>query len=117
MMKVIEKYTKHENINYEFFTALVFNGIEKYDKVFDETELIIKKRKPKDTEKNIFYANLIIKYKVRWIFNENDFQNILDGIDNSNFVKSYKIQYINEILKNNEIPENIKKKIKLYFNI
>ena len=117
MMKVIEKYTKHENINYEFFTALVFNGIEKYDKVFDETELIIKKRKPKDTEKNIYYANLIIKYKVRWIFNENDFQNILDGINNSNFIQEYKMQYINEILKNNEIPENIKNKIKLCLNI
>lgn len=117
MMKVIEKYTKHENINYEFFITLVLKGIEKYDKIFDKTELIIKNRKPKDTEKNIFYANLIIKYKVRWIFNENNFQNILDGIDNSNFVKSYKIQYINEILKNNEIPENIKNKIKLYFNI
>lgn len=117
MMKAIEKYTKHENINYEFFTSLVFNGIEKYDKIFDKTELIIKKRKPKDTEKNISYANLIIKYKVRWIFNENDFKNILDGIDNSNFVKSYKIQYIREILKNKEIPENIKNKIKLYFNI
>lgn len=117
MMKVIEKYTKHENINYEFFKELVLNGIEKYDKVFDETELIIKKRKPKDTKKNIFYANLITKYKVRWIFNENDFQNILDGINNSNFVKSYKIQYIREILKNNEIPENTKNKIKLYFNI
>lgn len=117
MMKIIEKYTKHENINYDFFTALVSNGIEKYDKIFDKTELIIKKRKPKDTEKNISYANLIIKYKVRWIFNENDFKNILDGIDNSNFVKSYKIQYIREILKNKEIPENIKNKIKLYFNI
>lgn len=117
MMKVIEKYTKHENINYEFFTALVFNGIEKYDKVFDKTELIIKKIKPKDTKKNIFYADLIIKYKVKWIFDENDFQNILDGIDNSNFVKSYKIQYIREILNNNEIPENTKNKIKLYFNI
>ena len=45
MMKVIEKYTKHENINYKFFTALVLNAIEKYDKVFDKTELIIKKRK------------------------------------------------------------------------
>ena len=54
MMKVIEKYTKHENINYEFFTALVLNGIEKYDKIFDETELIIKKRKPKDTKKIFF---------------------------------------------------------------
>lgn len=117
MMKVIEKNIKYENINYKFFTALVLNGIEKYDKVFDKTELIIKKRKPKDTEKNISYANLIIKYKVRWIFNENDFKNILDGIDNSNFVKSYKIQYIREILKNKEIPENIKNKIKLYFNI
>ena len=51
MMKVIEKYTKHENINYEFFISLVFKGIEKYDKIFDKTELIIKKRKPKDTEK------------------------------------------------------------------
>lgn len=117
MLKIIEKYTKHENINYKFFTALVLNGIEKYDKVFDKTELIIKKRKPKDTKKNIYYADLIIKYKVRWIFDENDFQNILDGIDNSNFIKSYKIQYINEILNNNEIPENTKNKIKLYFNI
>lgn len=117
MMKVIEKNIKYENINYKFFTALVLNGIEKYDKVFDKTELIIKKRKPKDTKKNIFYADLIIKYKVRWIFDENDFQNILDGIDNSNFIKSYKIQYINEILNNNEIPENTKNKIKLYFNI
>lgn len=108
MMKVIEKYTKHENINYKFFTALVLNGIEKYDKVFDKTELIIKKRKPKDTKKNIYYADLIIEYNVKWIFDENDFQNILDGINNSNFIKSYKIQYINEILKNNEIPENIK---------
>ena len=117
MMKVIEKNIKHENISYDFFTTLVLNGVEKYDKVFNETELIIKKRKPKDTKKNIFYADLITKYKVRWIFDENDFQNILDGIDNSNFVKSYKIQYIREILKNNEIPENIKKKIKLYFNI
>jgi hypothetical protein len=117
MIKVIEKYTKHENINYEFFTALVLNGIEKYDKIFDKTELIIKKRKPKDIEKNIYYADLIIKYKVKWIFNENDFKNILDGIDNSNFVKSYKIQYINEILNNNEIPETTKNKIKLYFNI
>jgi hypothetical protein len=53
-MKVIEKYTKHENINYEFFTALVLNGIEKYDKIFDEIELIIKKRKPKDTKKIFF---------------------------------------------------------------
>lgn len=117
MMKVIEKYTKHENINYKFFTALVLNAIEKYDKVFDKTELIIKKRKPKDTKKNIYYADLIIEYNVKWIFDENDFQNILDGINNSNFIKSYKIQYINEILKNNEIPENIKNKIKLYFNI
>lgn len=117
MLKIIEKYTKHENINYKFFTALVLNGIEKYDKVFDKTELIIKKRKPKDTKKNIYYADLIIEYKVRWIFDENDFQNILDGIDNSNFIKSYKIQYINEILNNNEIPENTKNKIKLYFNI
>lgn len=117
MMKVIEKYTKHENINYEFFTALVFNGIEKYDKIFDETELIIKKRKPKDTKKNISYADLITKYKVKWIFNENDFQNILDGIDNSNFIQSYKIQYIREILKNDFISEKIKNKIKLYFNI
>lgn len=117
MMKVIEKYTKYENINYKFFTALVLNGIEKYDKVFDKTELIIKKRKPKDTKKNIYYADLIIEYNVKWIFDENDFQNILDGINNSNFIKSYKIQYINEILKNNEIPENIKNKIKLYFNI
>ena len=117
MMKVIEKYTKHENINYNFFTELVLNGIEKYNKVFDETELIIKKRKPKDTKKNIFYADLIIEYKVRWIFDENDFQNILDGIDNSNFVKSYKIQYIREILKNDFISEKIKNKIKLYFNI
>lgn len=117
MMKVIEKYTKHENINYDFFTALVLNGIEKYDKVFDKTELIIKKRKPKNTEKNISYANLIIKYKVRWIFDENDFQNILDGINNSNFIKSYKIQYINEILNNNEIPETTKNKIKLYLNL
>lgn len=117
MMKVIEKYTKHENINYEFFISLVFKGIEKYDKIFDKTELIIKKRKPKDIEKNIYYADLIIKYKVKWIFNENDFKNILDGIDNSNFVKSYKIQYINEILNNNEIPETTKNKIKLYFNI
>lgn len=117
MMKVIEKNIKYENINYKFFTVLVLNGIEKYDKVFDKTELIIKKRKPKDTKKNIFYADLIIKYKVRWIFDENDFQNILDGIDNSNFIKSYKIQYINEILNNNEIPENTKNKIKLYFNI
>lgn len=117
MMKIIEKYTKHENVNYELFTALVFNGIEKYDKIFDKTELIIKKRKPKDTKKNISYADLIIKYKIRWIFDENDFQNILDGINNSNFIKSYKIQYIREILKNNEIPENTKNKIKLYFNI
>lgn len=117
MMKVIEKYTKHENVNYEFFTALVLNGIEKYDKIFDKTELIIKKRKPKDIEKNIYYADLIIKYKVKWIFNENDFKNILDGIDNSNFIKSYKIQYINEILNNNEIPKTTKNKIKLYFNI
>ena len=117
MMKVIEKYTKHENINYEFFTTLVLNGIEKYDKIFDKTELIIKKRKPKDIEKNISYANLIIKYKVKWIFNENDFKNILDGIDNSNFIKSYKIQYINEILNNNEIPETTKNKIKLYLNL
>ena len=117
MMKVIEKYTKHENVNYEFFTTLVLNGIEKYDKVFDKTELIIKKRKPKDTEKNISYADLINKYKIKWIFNENDFKNILDGIDNSNFIKSYKIQYINEILNNNEIPETTKNKIKLYFNI
>lgn len=117
MMKVIEKNIKYENINYKFFTALVLNGIEKYDKVFDKTELIIKKRKPKDTKKNIYYADLIIEYNVKWIFDENDFQNILDGINNSNFIKSYKIQYINEILKNNEIPENIKNKIKLYFNI
>ena len=117
MMKVIEKNIKYENINYKFFTALVLNGIEKYDKVFDKTELIIKKRKPKDTKKNIFYADLIIKYKVRWIFDENNFQNILDGIDNSNFVKSYKIQYIREILKNDFISEKIKNKIKLYFNI
>ena len=117
MMKVIKKYTKHENINYKFFTALVLNGIEKYDKVFDKTKLIIKKRKPKDTKKNIYYADLIIEYNVKCIFDENDFQNILDGINNSNFIKSYKIQYINEILKNNEIPENIKNKIKLYFNI
>ena len=117
MMKVIEKNIKHENIHYDFFTALVLNGIEKYDKVFDETELIIKKRKPKDTKKNISYADLITKYKVKWVFDENNFQNILDGINNSNFVKSYKMQYIHEILKNNEIPENIKKKIKLYFNI
>ena len=51
MMKVIKKYTKHENINYKLFTALVLNGIEKYDKAFDKTELIIKKRKPKDTKK------------------------------------------------------------------
>ena len=117
MMKVIEKYTKHENINYKFFTALVLNGIEKYDKVFDKTELIIKKRKPKDTKKNIYYADLIIKYKIRWIFDENNFQNILDWVNNSNFVKSYKIQYIREILKNNEIPENTKNKIRLYFNL
>ncbi|EFE86089.1 hypothetical protein [Fusobacterium periodonticum] len=117
MMKVIEKYTKHENVNYEFFTTLVLNGIEKYDKIFDKTELIIKKRKPKDIEKNISYANLRIKYKVKWIFNENDFKNILDGIDNSNFIKSYKIQYINEILNNNEIPETTKNKIKLYLNL
>ena len=117
MMKVIEKYTKHENINYKFFTTLVLNGVEKYDKIFDKTELIIKKRKPKNTEKNISYANLIIKYKVRWIFVENDFQNILDGINNSNFIKEYKIQYIHEILNNNEIPENTKNKIKLYLNI
>lgn len=117
MMKVIEKYTKHENVNYEFFTTLVLNGIEKYDKIFDKTELIIKKRKPKDIEKNIFYADLIIKYKIKWIFNENDFKNILDGIDNSNFIKSYKIQYINEILNNNEIPETTKNKIKLYLNL
>ena len=117
MMKVIEKYIRHENINYEFFTTLVFNGIEKYDKIFSKTELIIKKRKPKDIKKNIYYADLIIKYKVKWIFNENDFKNILDGIDNSNFIKSYKIQYINEILNNNEIPKTTKNKIKLYFNI
>lgn len=117
MMKVIEKYTKHENINYKFFTSLVFNGIEKYDKIFDKTELIIKKRKPKDTEKNISYANLIIKYKVRWIFNENDFKNILDGINNSNFVKEYKIQYIDKILNNEFISKKIKNKIKLYFNL
>ena len=117
MMKVIEKYIKHENISYDFFTALVLNGIEKYDKIFDKTELIIKKRKPKDTKKNIYYADLITEYKVRWIFNENDFQNILDGINNSNFIKGYKIQYIDEILKNNEIPENTKNKIKLYLNI
>ena len=117
MMKVIEKNIKYENINYKFFTALVLNGIEKYDKVFDKTELIIKKRKPKDTKKNIYYTDLIIKYKVRWIFDENDFQNILDGIDNSNFVKSYKIQYIREILKNDFISEKIKNKIKLYFNL
>ena len=117
MMKVIKKYTKHENINYKFFTALVLNGIEKYDKVFDKTELIIKKRKPKDTKKNISYADLIIKYDVEWIFDKNDFQNILDGINNSNFIQSYKMQYICEILKNNEIPENTKNKIKLYFNV
>lgn len=117
MMKVIEKYTKHENINYELFTKLVFNGIEKYDKIFSKKELIIKKIKPKDTEKNISYANLIIKYKIKWIFNENDFKNILDGIDNSNFIKSNKIQYFREIFKNNEIPENTKNKIKFYFNI
>ena len=116
-MEVIEKHTKHENINYEFFTKLVLNGTEKYDKIFDKTELIIKKRKPKDTKKNIYYADLITKYKIRWIFNENDFQNILDGINNSNFIQSYKIQYIHEILNNNEIPENTKSKIKLYFNI
>ena len=117
MMKVIEKYIKHENISYDFFKTLVLNGVEKYDKVFDKKELIIKKRKPKDTKKNIFYADLIIKYKVRWIFNKNDFQNILDGINNSNFIKEYKIQYIHEILNNNEIPENTKNKIKLYLNI
>lgn len=117
MMKVIEKNIKYENINYKFFTTLVFSGIEKYDKVFNETELIIKKRKPRNIKKNISYADLIIEYNVKWIFDENDFQNILDGINNSNFIKSYKIQYINEILKNNEIPENIKNKIKLYFNI
>lgn len=117
MMKVIEKYTKHENINYEFFTTLVLNGIEKYDKAFDKTELIIKKRKPKDTKKNISYADLIIEYDIKWIFDENDFHNILDGIDNSNFIKSYKIQYIREILKNDFISEKIKNKIKLYFNI
>lgn len=117
MMKVIEKYIRHENISYDFFMALVLNGVEKYDKIFDKTELIIKKRKPKDTKKNIFYADLIIKYKVKWIFNENDFKNILDGIDNSNFIKSNKIQYFHEIFKNNEIPENTKNKLKLYFNI
>ena len=117
MMKVIEKYTKYENINYEFFTTLVFNSIEKYDKIFDKIELIIKKRKPKDTKKNIYYADLIIKYKVKWIFNENDFQNILDGINNSNFIKEYKIQYINEILNNEFISKKIKNKIKLYFNL
>jgi hypothetical protein len=117
MMKVIEKYIRHENISYDFFTALVLNGVEKYNEVFDKTELIIKKRKPRDTKKNIYYADLITKYKVRWIFNENDFQNILDGINNSNFIQSYKIQYIREILNNNEIPENTKSKIKLYFNI
>lgn len=117
MMKVIEKYTKHENINYKFFTALVLNGIEKYDKVFDKTELIIKKRKPKDTKKNIYYADLIIEYNVKWIFDENDFQNILDGINNSNFIKSYKIQYINEILNNTLIKKEIKSKLELYLNI
>ena len=117
MMKVIEKYIRYENLNYEFFKVLVSYGIEKYENFFDRKELIIKKIKPKDTKKNIYYADLIIKYKVKWIFNENDFQNILDGINNSNFIKEYKIQYINEILKNNEIPENTKNKIKLYFSI
>ena len=117
MMKVIEKYIKHENISYDFFTTLVLNGVEKYDKIFDKKELIIKKRKPKDTKKNIFYADLIIKYKVRWIFGENDFQNILDGINNSNFIKEYKIQYIDEILNNEFISKKIKNKIKLYFNL
>ena len=117
MMEVIEKHTKHENINYEFFTKLVLNGTEKYDKIFDKTELIIKKRKPKDTKKNIYYADLITKYKIRWIFDKNDFQNILDGINNSNFIKEYKIQYIDEILNNEFISKKIKNKIKLYFNL
>ena len=117
MMKVIEKYTKYENINYEFLKILVLNGLENYDKIIDSKELIIKKTKPKNIKKKINYADLIIEYKVKWIFNENNFQNILNGINNSNFIQSYKIQYINEILKNNEIPENIKNKIKLYFNI
>ena len=44
MMKVIEKHIRHENINYDFFTTLVFSGVEKYDKVFDKKELIIKKK-------------------------------------------------------------------------
>ncbi|WP_339061691.1 hypothetical protein [Fusobacterium polymorphum] len=117
MLKVIEKYTEYKNLNYDFFKVLVSNGIEKYENFLDKKELIIKKRKPRDTKKNIYYADLIIKYKVRWIFNENDFQNILDGIDNSNFIKEYKIQYIDEILNNEFISEKIKNKIKLYFNL
>lgn len=117
MLKVIEKYTIHQNVNYDFFMALVLNKVVRYDEMFDKKELIIKKRKPRNITTNTNFSEMTIKYKVRWIFNENDFQNILDGIDNSNFIKEYKIQYIDEISNNEFISEKIKNKIKLYFNL